>query len=68
LSHSARQCFSIGGSSPCRGEEKLAAAPDMPAPGSRVPHKNANPGAKQEAQKKFEKTGKVEDAVALILS
>jgi hypothetical protein len=47
---------------------KLAAAPDMPAPGSRVPHKNASQTAKKEAQKKFEKTGKVEDGVALLLS
>jgi hypothetical protein len=47
---------------------KLAGAPELPAPGSRVPQRNAKGKAQEEAQKKFARTGKVDDAVSLILA
>ncbi len=47
---------------------KLAAAPEMPAPGARVPPKSGKAVAQQEAQKKFDKSGRIDDAVNLLLA
>lgn len=49
-------------------KEKLAAAPEVAARGSRVQPKSAVQARKQEAQKRFDKTGRVDDAVDLLLS
>lgn len=47
---------------------KLAGAPDIPAPGARVPRQSGRDASKAEAQKKFDKSGKIDDAVGLLLS
>lgn len=47
-------------------KQKLADAPDMPAPGSRVPQQGRKSAVKAEAQKKFERSGRVDDALPLM--
>jgi len=48
-------------------KRKLAAAPDMPAPGARVPATSRRQAERDAAEKRLNKTGRAEDAAALIL-
>lgn len=47
---------------------KVKTAPELPAPGSRVPGKSSKQVARVAAQKQFDKSGHIDDAVALLLA
>jgi hypothetical protein len=49
-----------------KARKKLADAPTMQAPGSREPARSRQTAARQDAQKRFEKSGSVDDAVPLL--
>lgn len=48
-------------------KSKVTAAPALPAPGPRVPGKSPKAAARAIAQKQFDRSGRVDDAVTLLL-
>jgi hypothetical protein len=50
-----------------KAKGKIEGAPQVPAPGARQPPKAAKTVARKAAQEKFNKTGNIEDAVALLI-
>jgi hypothetical protein len=50
-----------------KAKAKVSSAPQLPAPGARKPQTSSKAAARKAAQEKFNKSGRVEDAVSLLI-